>query len=140
MINITTTKRPGYTRPYITVSITQDFQSSDLTYIVKQAVKAGHVEAILAGLPEEMQQLLNNEGREEKSSYNLYMVSADHGMAPKHKHATEKEASDEACRLAKRCPGTYRVLKIVEVMSSIRKVVQQIQDKEVIEINDSWKP
>ena len=141
MIKITTTKDiPGYAKPYVEVSITQAFKLSDLTRMVEHAIKIGHLKAILAGLPEEMQQLLNNGGKEEKSMYNLYMVSADHGMAPKHKHATEKEASDEAYRLAKRCPGTYRVLKIVEVISSIRKVVQQIQDKEVIEINDSWKP
>ena len=141
MINITTTKDiPGYAKPYVIASITHAFKPSDLTHIVEQAIKTGHLKAILAGLPEEMQQLLNNRGREEESAYNLYMVSADHAKAPKHTHATEEDASKEACRLARLCPGTYRVLKIVKVMSSIRKIVQKVQEEEVIEIDDTWKP
>lgn len=140
MINITTTKDiPGYAKPYVIASITHAFKPSDLTHIVEQAIKTGHLKAILAGLPEEIGELLRRR-EERESQYNLYMVSADHAKAPKYTHATEEEASNEACRLAKLCPGTYRVLKIVKVMSSVRKIVQKLQDEEVIEIDDTWKP
>lgn len=118
MIKITSIKNnPNYIKPYVMVSITQAFQSSDLTHIVKQAVETGHLKAILSGLPEEYFQ----DARD-----NTYMVSKDNGRAPSYVHSWKEgsyksafeSACEEADRLARKEPGTYRVLRIVRTIKS----------------------
>ena len=113
MIKITAVKEiPGYAKPYVMVSITQAFQPSDLTRMVEHAIKIGHLEAILKGLPEEYFQ----DARD-----NIYMVSKDNGRAPSYVHSWKEgsyksafeSACEEADRLARKEPGTYRVLRIV---------------------------
>lgn len=118
MINITTTKDvPGYAEPHVIASIIHAFKPFDLTRMVEHAIKIGHLEAILKGLPEEYFQ----DARD-----NIYMVSKDNGRAPSYVHSWKEgsyksafeSACEEADRLARKEPGTYRVLKIVRTIKS----------------------
>lgn len=118
MIKITAIKdSPGYAGPSVEISITQALQPSDLTHIVKQAVETGHLEAILKGLPE---------GYFQDARDNIYMVSKDNGRAPSYVHSWKEgsyksafeSACEEADRLARKEPGTYRVLRIVRTIKS----------------------
>ena len=126
---------PDYAGPSVEISITQTFQSSDLTHIVKQAVRTGHLEAILAGLPEEMQQLLNNGGRKEEESTFLLTNPYD-SMFQERLYYGESgrcTAIKDADRLASKDPGTYKVIRLeYSVRAEFRTTMKKVENLEIV--------
>jgi len=140
MINIITTKDiPGYAEPCVIASIIHACKPSDLTRIVEHAIKIGHLKAILAGLPEEMQQLLNNGGRkeEESSSEGTFILTNPYDLTFQERLYYGKSgrctAIKDADLLASKAPGTYKVIGLeYSVRSEFRMAMKEVENLEIV--------
>lgn len=106
-----------------------EYESNCVVVVVKHVVKFPQVmemldAAIVAGYREAILEKLGV-----SASAGTFMVSSDGGRAPVHEHTTKDEALAEATRLAGKEPGTYRVLKLVNVVTSKSKTTIKVDDK-----------